>query len=189
VLSTCWLVRKTVLERVGGFESVRRSVVPEAPLARAMVVTDAYAFVRSDSAMGVYSHKPADEQYNTSIRVRYPQLHRRFELVALASFFELAFLIGPFVGLALAGQIGHAMAYIALWGVAAAALFTSYGLVAGGARLTVPWAGWLLMPIAFIVDLVIQHISMWQYEFGLVNWKGRNVCIPVMQVASLAKTD
>ncbi len=182
VLSSCWLIRAAALKRVGGFASVSRSVVPEAPLARAIVATDAYAFVRSDQAMGIYSAKPASEQYATSIRVRYPQLHRRLELVALAFYFELVFLLGPVFGLLYADRLTHAMAYIALWGVAAAALGTSYGLITGGARLASSWFGWLLMPVAFIVDLAVLHVSLWQYEFGNVSWKGRNVCIPVMQL-------
>src|SRR6185369_10184139 len=99
VISTCWLIKRDVLERMGGFESVSRSVNPEAPLARRAVVSDAYGFVRSDSAMGIYSSKRAEDQYATSVRVRYPQLHRRLELVALVALCDALLLIGPFVGL------------------------------------------------------------------------------------------
>jgi len=182
VLSTCWLIRREALTHMGGFESVSRSVSPEAALARRAVITDTYGFVRSDSAMGIYSDKPAAEQYDTSVRVRYPQLHRRLELVALASVFELTLLLGPFVGLLLAAYVPHATAYIAIWVVSLLCLFTTYGIVAGGARLTNQWYGWLLMPLAIAVDLVVLHVSLWKYEFGSVDWKGRNVCIPVMQV-------
>jgi hypothetical protein len=182
VLSTTWLIRREALKRMGGFEAVSRAVVPEAPLARQAVTTDAYAFIRSDQAMGIYSSKSADEQYATSVRVRYPQLHRRLELVALAAVCELALLVAPFAGLLLAQYLLHAVAYVAMWAVALLCLFTTYGLVTGGARLTNRWFGWLLMPVAFLVDLVILNISLWQYEFGEVNWKGRNVCIPVMQI-------
>jgi hypothetical protein len=182
VLSTTWLIRRDALKRMGGFEAVSRAVVPEAPLARQAVTTDAYSFIRSDQSMGIYSSKSADEQYATSVRVRYPQLHRRLELVALAAACELALLVAPFVGLLLLGRMAHNMAYGLMWMVALLCLFTTYGLVAVGARLTNRWSGWLLMPVAFLVDLIILHISLWQYEFGQVNWKGRNVCIPVMQI-------
>jgi len=182
VLSTCWLIKRSTLEHMGGFESVSRSVNPEAPLARRAVVTDAYSFIRSDENLGVYSNKPAQEQYGTSVRVRYPQLHRRLELVALASFFEFTLLLGPFVGVFLAVYLIHAMAYLLLWVVTLMCLFTTYGLVTVGARLTNPWFGWLLMPVAFVVDLIVLHTSLWKYEFSSVDWKGRNVCVPVMQV-------
>ncbi|MEJ0073051.1 MAG: glycosyltransferase [Candidatus Saccharibacteria bacterium] len=183
VLSTCWLIKRAALERMGGFEAISRSVNPEAPLARQAVVTDAYSFVRSDESLGIYSNKPAGEQYGTSVRVRYPQLHRRLELVALVSLFELLFLLGPLIGLCFAARLTHTMAYVAVWCVALFCLLSTYALVAVGARLTTVWFGWLLMPVAFCIDLALLHISLWKYEFSTVDWKGRNVCIPVMQVA------
>lgn len=182
VLSTCLLIRRTMLEHMGGFASVSRSISPEAPLARRAVVTDAYSFVRSDEALGVYSNKPAADQYDTSVRVRYPQLHRRLELVALTACFDFVLLLGPFVGLLFAVYLPHALAYAAVWSVSLLCLLVTYMLVAVGARLTKTWYGWLLMPVAFAVDLMILHISLWKYEFSDVYWKGRNVCIPVMQV-------
>jgi len=182
VLSTCWLIRAAALDNMGGFESVSRSVNPEAQFARRAVVTDAYSFIRSDESLSIYSNKPSDEQYDTSVRVRYPQLHRRLELVALVSAFELVLLLGPFLGLFWAVYLVHALAYVLVWLVALMCLFTTYGLVAVGARLTNQWFGWLLMPVAFAVDLLMLHVSLWKYEFASVNWKGRNVCVPVMQV-------
>jgi hypothetical protein len=182
VLSSCWLIRRDALERMGRFDAISRSVVPESSLARRAVTTDAYSFIRSDDSLGIYSNKSAQEQYGTMLRVRYPQLHRRLELVALTAFFELTFLLGPLIGLCLAGSLSHTLAYIAMWTVALICLFVTYGLVAVGARLTNPWVGWLLMPVAFVVDIAMLHVSMWQYEFASVQWKGRNVCIPVMQV-------
>lgn len=182
VLSTCWLIRRTALERMGGFEAISRSVSPEAPLARHTVVTNAYYFIRGDDELGIYSNKPAVEQYGTSVRVRYPQLHRRLELVALASVAEIVFLLGPLLGLLCVGSLPHAFAYAALWVVSLLFLFVTYGIVSVGTRLTNPWFGWLLMPVSFALDLYMLNVSMLKYEFGSVDWKGRNVCIPVMQM-------
>lgn len=182
VLSSCWLIRREMLEHMGRFDAISRSVVPESALARRAVTTDAYSFIRSDDSLGIYSNKSAGEQYGTTLRVRYPQLHRRLELVALTACFELTCLLGPLVGLCLAGNLSHAMDYIAIWAVALVCLFVTYGLVSVGARLTNPWFGWLLMPVAFLLDIAMLHVSMWQYEFRSVQWKGRNVCIPVMRV-------
>jgi len=182
VLSTCWLIKRKSLEQMGGFESISRSVNPEAPLARKAVVTDGYSFIRSDANLGIYSDKPTDAQYETSIRVRYPQLHRRLELIAFATLFELVFFLGPIIGLLFVANLAHAMAYVALWSVTLFLLLTTYGLVVVGARLTDPWYGWILMPVAVVVDLAVLNVSLWKYEFSSVEWKGRNVCIPVMQV-------
>lgn len=182
VLSTCWLIRRKTLEHMGGFESVSRSVSPEAPLARKAVATDAYSFIRSDERLGIYSDKSDAEQYATSVRVRYPQLHRRLELVALASVYELLFMLGPIIGLVFVSHLAHATAYIALWGVTLLCLLTTYGIVVLGARLSDPWYGWALLPVGVLVDMWILNVSLWKYEFGSVDWKGRNVCIPVMHV-------
>jgi len=182
VLSTCWLIRRDALKHMGGFESVSRSVSPEATFAREAVVTDSYSFIRGDDTLGVYSNKPSSEQYGTSVRVRYPQLHRRMELVALAALWEITFLLGPIIGLLLIGNLAHKLAYAMVWVLTLLCLFVTYGLAAIGTRLTNPWYGWLLMPVAFMIDLAILHISLWKYEFGTVDWKGRNVCLPVMQI-------
>lgn len=182
VLSTCWLIRSTTLNDMGGFESVRRSVTPEAPLARRAVANDKYSFIRSDDSIGVYSDKGAEQQYETSIRVRYPQLHRRLELIALASLAELILLLGPFIGLFVVVLMPRAMACAAIWGVSIMCLYIAYGIVVVGSRLTNPWYGWLLMPVGFMVDLVVLHVSLWKYEFSNVEWKGRNVCVPVMRL-------
>ncbi len=182
VLSTCWLVRSDALQHMGSFASVSRSVSPEAIFARRAVVTDAYSFVRSDEQLGLYSNKAAADQYDTSVRVRYPQLHRRLELVGLVAFYELFLLLGPFIGLFIAVYLPHPLLYAAIWAVSLACLMVTYSMVAVGTRLTGAWYGWLLMPVAFMVDLIMLHISLWKYEFSSVYWKGRNVCIPVMRI-------
>jgi len=182
VLSTCWLIRAQALKKMGGFEAVSHSVNPEALFARQAVTTDSYSFIRSDDTVGVFSNKPAREQYGTSVRVRYPQLHRRLELVALVAISEVVFLLGPILGLLVANSLPRTMAYLSVWGLSTLCLLVTYSFASVGARLSNPWYGWLLMPAAFALDLVVLHISLWKYEFGEVDWKGRNVCLPVMQL-------
>lgn len=182
VLSTCWLIRTESLKKMGGFEAVSHSINPESTFARQAVTTDSYSFIRADDSVGVYSVKPANEQYETSVRVRYPQLHRRLELVALAAILETLFLLGPLVGLLLSGQLARPVEYAAIWAVSLFCLFVTYGFATVGTRLTNPWYGWLLMPVAAVLDLAVMHISLWKYEFGEVEWKGRNVCLPVMRL-------
>jgi len=182
VLSTCWLIRASALDQAGGFEAVQRSMTPEAYFARHAVVTDAYSFIRSNDRLGIYSIKPVDDQYDTSVRMRYPQLHRRLELVALTTLAELAFLLGPIAGLCLLGFLDQAMAYAAMWGVAVACLLVTYYLVAVATKLNNPFLAWLLMPIAFLGDIVVQHVSLYKYEFSHVDWKGRDAAVPVMRI-------
>lgn len=182
VLSTVWAIRAEALKRDGGFEAVARSVTPEAHFARQSVIGDKYSFVRSDQAFGVYSTKPASEQYETTIRTRYPQLHRRLELVAVTTLLELFFLTGPFLGLLLLWALPHQLLLGGIWLVTVVALEFTYYKVAVKTKLDNPAFAWMLFPAAVLTDLVMLHVSFWKYEFGRVDWKGRNVCIPVMRV-------
>lgn len=182
VLSTCWLIRKIALERAGSFAAVSRSVTPEAYFARQSVVTDGYSFIRSDSGLGIYSAKPVSEQYDTSVRMRYPQLHRRLELVAVMSLLELVALVGPVVGLMLSGLLPRPVAYAFIWAVCTGCLLATYYLAAVSTGLNNPLLAWLQMPFAFAYDIVMLHISLYKYEFSHVEWKGRDVVPQVMQV-------
>lgn len=182
VLSTVWAIRAAALKRNGGFEAVARSVTPEAHFARQSVIGDKYSFIRSDHELGVYSTKPAEEQYETTIRTRYPQLHRRLELVAVTTILEFVFLVGPIAGLLLLWTLPHELLLGAIWLVCVVALETAYYLVAVHTKLNNSMFAWLLFPAAVLTDLWMLHVSLYKYEFGRVDWKGRNVCIPVMQV-------
>ncbi|TAH36737.1 glycosyltransferase [Candidatus Saccharibacteria bacterium] len=182
VLSTVWAIRTEALERAGGFDAVARSVTPEAHFARQSVIGDKYSFIRSNLEFGVYSTKLASEQYETTIRTRYPQLHRRLELVAVTTVLELFFLIGPFLGLLLLWALPHQLLLGSIWLICVVALEATYYQVAVKTKLDNPAFAWLLFPAAVLTDLVMLHVSFWKYEFGRVDWKGRNVCVPVMRV-------
>jgi amino acid transporter len=77
------------------------------------------------------------------------------------------------------------MAYAALWVVCVACLLVTYYLVAVATKLNNPWLAWVLMPVAFLYDIFILHTSLLKYEFGQVQWKGRNVTKPDMQTGRL----
>lgn len=178
VLSTCWLIKASLLKSAGGFKAVSRSVSPEAHFARTASVHDGYSFVRSNDVTSV---KTYEEQRATAIRTRYPQLHRRPELVAIVALSELLGLLAPFAVL-IAALINNWHMTALASGMAVVALYTIYGLILQSAygRMT-PWK-LLVMPAALGLDILLLHASMFQYEFSEVIWKGRNVCIPVMHV-------
>lgn len=181
VLSSCWMIATDALNKIGGFAAVSRSVVPEAHFAHELAKTDGYSFLRSDG-LGVESTKTISEQRATAIRMRYPQLHKRPEQVALATAWEATFLILPFIlaiggfwwGIGLVAQVAAA--------VAAVFLVISYELAVLSTRVNTWWFGLAAQPFAALSDVVLLHYSMWKYEFSEVDWKGRNVCVPVMHV-------
>jgi chlorobactene glucosyltransferase len=178
VLSTCWIIKKDLLESAGGFRAVSRSIVPESHFARTASVHDGYSFIRSNEVM---SYKKYEEQWATAVRTRYPQLHRRPELVALVAFMELAGLIGPYALLVASIVNGWLVAGLLAFG-AIVLLSLTYSCVVAITYSQFRPSSTALLPFVALLDIVLLHDSMAKYEFSDVIWKGRNVCIPVMHV-------
>jgi chlorobactene glucosyltransferase len=182
VMSSCWLIESKLLTQSGGFAAISNSITPEAYFAREAVKHDAYTFIRSTVHLGVLSVKSGREQKETAIRIRYPQLHRRPELVLLTAAAESLLLFAPYL-----------MMIIGFWGefdpIAEALLIVTCIILTLTYRsvtlATSPLNRWYtapLFPITILVDVLLLNYSMGKYEFSTVEWKGRNVCIPVMQV-------
>lgn len=180
VLSTCWLIKKSLLTSTGGFKAVSRSIVPESYFARSAAVTDGYGFIRSRA---VFSRKSLAEQQATAVRTRYPQLHRRPELVALLSVSEIVGIILPLV-LCIVAIMQHVWWAALLTGVAYILFSICWGITCFITYAQARMLATLLLPLAILWDVVLMHTSMLKYEFSEVIWKGRNVCIPVMHVIS-----
>lgn len=182
VLSTCWLARSALLRASGGFQAVRRSISPESYFARqAIAQEDGYSFTRSDTVLGVSSFKNVAEQRATAIRTRYPQLHRRIELVGLVSLVELLVLVGPFIlAIAMLSTRHYLLASIAL--LNCALLVVAYVRIVSLTYQKFLLRGLLFSPVAPLYDIGLLNYSMWRYEFSEVIWKDRNVCLPVMRI-------
>lgn len=178
VLSTAWVVHAQSLQEAGSFKAVKRMVVPEAYFAKVFYTQKSYAFWRASSTCELTSTKSAAEQRRTMVRVRYPQLHKRPEALAAVTLTELAVLLSPkvaFVHL----QGGVRVGYFVLF----AAISLAIAVVCSRAvsrHKRVYYALQVLLALPF--DVVMSHVSMWKYEFSSVEWKDRNVCLPVMHV-------
>lgn len=184
VLSTCWLISAQMLRQAGGFDAVSRKIIPESYFARQAVNrNDSYSFVRAENELAVTSSKSFAEQKLTAIRTRYPQLHRRPELVALTSLAELFVLSWPLISL-LAGLLTRDMAVGAL-GLAGYLMTAVLEVLVVSLtyRKLMPEAA-VFLPLAALYDIWILNYSMWRYEFGTVYWKGRDITRPVMRRVS-----
>ena len=182
VLSTCWLAKRDLLASAGGFGAVSRSIVPESYFARVSAVHDGYSFIQSSERVGIASIKSLEDQQATAIRTRYPQVHRRIEFVLFLGAAEVLCILWPFALLALSIFHGYAWPLLLTSGATVVILTLAYAAV-----VSLTYRAWLvrslfLLPIATFIDIVILHYSMVRYEFFSVEWKGRNVCIPVMRV-------
>ncbi|HVV67254.1 MAG TPA: glycosyltransferase [Candidatus Saccharimonadales bacterium] len=181
VLSTCWIISAAQLQAAGSFSAVSNSVSPEAYFARYSAHHgDNYSFLQSNDAIGLTSDKPLSEQRATAVRTRYPQLHRRPELVALTLLTEVGTLTLPFAALALS-IIRGAWPAVVISAVTCILLTILYASIVRLTYREFLWRGVWTVPFAPLYDISLLNYSMWQYEFREVIWKGRNVCIPVMQ--------
>ncbi len=184
VLSTCWLITAKELRAAGGFEAVSRSISPESYFARQTAGRrDGYSFMQSDQTTDLGSAKSLAEQRATAVRTRYPQLHRRPELVALSVVGELAALVWPFA-LAISAAANHQWFLLVISLVASTLLVTFYTLIVRLTYRRFLWRGLWTLPLVAIFDIGLLSYSMWQYEFRDITWKGRNVCVPVMSVTA-----
>lgn len=182
VLSTCWLIYKSVLLQAGGLESVKRSVVPEAHFANYTAThNDGYSFIRSTAIAEITSDKSAEDQQSTAIRTRYPQLHRRLELIPLVATIEAILLVLPFSITIAAFTVGITQLGLASLGayILQAATYLLVAKMTYGIWLA---RGFALVPFVALYDIALLHYSMWKYECGEIIWKERNVCLPVMHV-------
>lgn len=182
VLSTCWLITADALKAHGTFAAVSRAIIPEIYFAKKLVDDkDGYSFVRSDDVLDIQTVKSMQEQRETAIRVRYPQIRRRPENALLLLFVETVFLLGPFVAL-IAGLAGLVTFPIWISLTASMVLIATHVLIVSVSNPSNVPIALFNFPIVVVTEIVLGLTSMLKYEFSVVDWKGRNVCIPVMHV-------
>lgn len=180
VLSTVWMISRQAFFGRGEMKAVKSSILPEGYFARELTVTDEYSFMRSSGALHISTAKKLGDQWQSAIRTRYPRLRRRPENVYLITLLQLwlfalpigIFVTGFFVRLGylwlLAGLTTLCLIYVhrkimAAWGVQQVSLALA------------------LFPLVVVLEVFVTWLSMWRYEFSRVDWKGRDICIPVMR--------
>ncbi len=179
VTSSCWLIKKNELYRLGGFEAVSNSILPEAYFARELIKNDGYSFMRSDLSVGVQTSRNTIEGYQSLLRLRYPQLRRRPENILIMSAAELMILTMPFV-LSIAGfwlSLGPVQ-FMTI--ISSLILLLTHILIIGVIKPGQWWVLILSFPLTMLAEVIVAHLSMFKYEFSIVDWRGRDVCVPVM---------
>jgi hypothetical protein len=179
VLSTCWLIKRDALKKCGSFAAVSHNILPERYFTRELVKQDSYSFVRADDLLDIQTAKTLDEQRATALRMRYPQIRRRPELVLPMTLAELLLLLGPFV-LAFAGLIWHLGIIGWLSATAAVVLVATHVVILSVSNPPNISLAFLNLPVVILTEVFLTYESMLKYEFSVVDWKGRNICIPVM---------
>jgi hypothetical protein len=181
VLSSCWIAERGLLQRAGGFAAASNKIVPESYFAQVAAKANAYSFLQTSDGLAVSSLKDFGDQWDTAVRTRYPQLHRRPELVLLVSLGQITGLLGPFL-LFVVSLCTTQWLLALLSGLAGICVTFVYVRITQLAYQQFVVRSLWALPFAVLLDISIRHYSMWRYEFSDVIWKGRNVCLPVMHV-------
>ncbi|MEK7600039.1 MAG: glycosyltransferase family A protein [Patescibacteria group bacterium] len=182
VLSSCWLIAARSLEAAGGFAAITRQPVPESYFAHQTAShNDGYSFLQSSAAMAISSHKQPADQQATAIRTRYPQLHRRPELIVLLSLAEFVIFVWP-IFILISALLTQVWGLAAIVGFALTLQSVAYSKIVKLTFRQPLYRAEGLVWVAALYDIWLLNYSMWQYEFSEVIWKGRNVCIPIMRV-------
>lgn len=181
VLSTCWVIRRGLLQELGGFDAVQHAILPEGYFAREAVKNSRYSFVRADDILDVQTRKSLPAQRATAVRVRYPQLRRRLEWVMLLSVAEVMFMVGPFVVASSAFWLGAGIVQIVA-AISCALLVLSHVSIVQVSNPANTLVAAFNLPVVVLVELFLGLTSMYKYEFSTVDWRGRNICTPVMHV-------
>ncbi len=185
VLPTCWLAQKKFLIESGSFKAVSRRVSPESYFARLALKGNGYSFLQYPALL---SQKPHSEQLETVVRLRYPQLRRQPETVALLTLIEalggLYLLVNIIIGV-----LERNLLYLSLGFLGFILFATTFGQVfklTYRSRMIIPYVLW---PAILLLDIGLMHVSMWKYEFGTVLWRGRSVSPMVMRHSAFEHLD
>lgn len=179
VLSTAWIIDRKVLKRLGSFAAVKRSILPERYFARECVAHDTYAFIRADDHLDLKTSKEPSRQFQTAYRMRYPQFHRRIELI-LIYVLVLTFTFLLPMSLLVSSLLVASNLLLVISASTVATLVIAHTTIV---NITHPGASFIALinlPLVITAEIAVAIYSMLEYEFGTVYWKGRNVCIPVM---------
>lgn len=178
VASQCWVVRRATLRKLGGFDAVRHKIVPEAYFARTLFVHDQYRFIVSNDELGITTAKRWSSQAETAIRFLYPTCKRQPLVVLAAIVVLLALFLAPFVVMLIFSGDAQLLLPAAM---ASSILWLGYALVMVRTHSFTWPVTVLLWPLALLQEVILLVASMVAYEFGEANWKGRNVCYPVIR--------
>lgn len=176
VSSTLWMIEKKTLEGLNGFTESPEKVNPEKLFATKLYSTDSYFYAFANADDGVTTRKRLSSLWDSAIRSYYPHMGRNPALVCYTILLILAALLAPTLGL-IEALTTHQYTLSVILGVIGTLLWWVSHLML---VTRVSPSSWFLaifnLPIMVVVEVYLNLTSMYKYEFGRVEWKGRNIC-------------
>ncbi len=168
--NSCWAADTAWLRSTRAFERFRHNILPERAIAKAAKASGDYHFIISQGDLGVTTRKKLSSIIETATRTFYPRLNKEPVLAAAGIYYCLlnAYLLSRVIFLPT--NLFVYFGSLALW---LSHLAVSYAFDGIKMPLATVFA-----PLNWLASAYSLAVSMVKYEFGEINWKGRNVCIP-----------
>lgn len=167
--SNAWLIKRGVLLQQLENTALATSVQMETTIASQLAANHAYRLVLSDDSLGLTYEKKWRSQLETSIRLLYPQCHKRwYQTLGLMG--VLALLLVPYVAVV---WVWQALVVIILQ-------YFVYRYYLSRVWTRHSSLGALVLPVILAQEIVLLLVSMWRYNYGQITWKGRPIAHPAV---------
>lgn len=165
--SNAWLVdRKLLLNSFSSNELLSSTLLLEQALADALSHSGSYRLLMSDRFYGLTYEKQWRSHAETSIRLLYPEFHqsllRTFGLVLILVLFLSPYFIVWWQPIAFVAIVFN---FITAW-IYMAAVWPRYKFI-----------GALVIPLTILQEICLVFVSLYKYQRGTVQWKGRPITV------------
>ncbi|MFZ1361210.1 MAG: glycosyltransferase [Candidatus Saccharimonadales bacterium] len=170
--SSAWMVRRELMEQeFASFETIKNDVRPDKRVASALAARGAYRYVISDRTFGLSYDKRLSSQYETSVRIYYPDFGLRGVVFRMIG---IVLLLTSYV-LVLVGLLAHdlLMAMSAFAVTIVISLLNAWYL--GVLRSHGYGIATICLPFLMIRELYLLAASVVLHRRHKVMWKGRPV--------------
>ncbi len=179
--TSLWAVHTDSLAEIGGIAAFKDSIMIENQLASRFFTQSSYHFLIAGEVFKAWYAKKWGSQTETAVRLWYPSLSKNIAYSLLAAAAHLLLFVWPLLCFALAAASGS----LQVAGLSAVSIVVSFTLfylylrrVQTGAQTVI---GTVLLPAIALQEAVLIMTSFYRYKTGRVDWKGRNVCYPVLK--------
>lgn len=187
VAGQAWLINADTLKALGGFKSVAHKIIPEGSFARRLFAKNTYRFIAGTPLLGITTAKRWPSQLESATRLLYPTYKRQpvFALAGVA--YLLIVFVTPFALSVWLAIDGAHRGLLALAVTTAVLALLNYAMVLHRTHPRIWFVAMFFLPVAAVQEIILIFISLILYEFGEVNWKGRNVCYPVISSGQIQR--
>jgi chlorobactene glucosyltransferase len=167
------LVRRSIYQRAGGHEAVRRAIIEDIQLARTIKASGGKLLVRlAPSLVWTHMYGRFGEIWRGLRKNAYAGMDYMLHKFVTGALIALTMAWAPWIALGLGLAMGNGLAIgVGAWGVLAQALATLPILI----FLKLPFPFAFSLPAGITAYVAIATSSVWHHHQGRILWKGRAI--------------